>query len=371
MQMGRENRRTARVRRVLPMGFKPAGQAMTAAARKTVSANISRGGMLLVTRQDEFPAAGIWIDLMPMAPAGEIGAGSSLSGRIVYKRFSPKAELSFAGLEFAEELSPDAARSVRLDSAEDDVIDALKTLQELEDRCDAEAPVKTGAAMAPLALGEECEPPLEVYDVGVETSDLEIEVERLYLELESTCKRFMEQTRSFICAWAEKKLVDTVAERHALSRAKGTEGLRALKSELTSLVEDYPALIDAQLNRDEHWPHRDEVKDATGTMNYYDAENERPARWLVDEIRRLMGFTGVVLIKHGYDELSKQSDWAPVSRGQAVVAYRGRFAISDEMAASLKLGALQFDALREKSKRLQAAREMLARDEIRRMWYDV
>ena len=45
--------------------------------------------------------------------------------------------MSFAGLEFAEVLSPAAARAVRLDSEEDDVIDALTKLQELEDRSES------------------------------------------------------------------------------------------------------------------------------------------------------------------------------------------------------------------------------------------
>ena len=372
MQLGRDNRRSARVRRVLPMGFKPAGQITAAPACKTVSANISRGGMLLVTREDEFPATGIWVDLMPMMPEGAAGDGASLSGRIVYKRFSPKAELSFAGLEFAEVLSPAAARAVRLDSEEDDVIDALTKLKELEDRSDSDSLRMSELEVAPIAFEEEEGPPLEVpIEMDVDISSMEIEAERHYLELESTCKRFMQETRSFMRAWAEKKLADTVAGRHALSRAKGAEGLRALKSELASLIQDYPALIDAQLNRDEHWAHRDEVKDATGASNYYDAENEKPAPWIVEEIRRLMGFAGVLLIKHGYEELSKRSDWAPVSHGQALVVYRGRFAISDEMVSTLKLGSLQFDELRETAKQLQAAREMQAQDEIRKLWYDV
>lgn len=371
-KLGQENRRSTRVRRVLPMGFKRAGHLATAAACKTVSANISRGGMLLVTREDEFPATGIWVDLMPMIPEKALGSGASFSGRIVYKRFSPKAELSFAGLEFAEALSPEAARAVRLDSEEDDVIDALKKLQELEDRKGSDAFMMTDLEVIPIAVEDGDDLSLEVSSEPTEeNSELEVEAERLYLELESTCKRFMAETRLFMRSWAEQKLAETVAERHALSRAKGPEGLRALKTDLNTLLEDYPALLDAQLDRDEHWAHRDEVKGATGSSNYYDADNEMPAPWLVEELRRLMGFTGVLLVKHGFEELSNSSDWAPVSHGQALVAYRGRFAISDEMASSLKLAALQFDTMRAKAKELHEAREMRARDEIKKMWYDV
>ena len=173
-------------------------------------------------------------------------------------------------------------------------------------------------------------------DLGTPAADLSVEAERLRLEMESACKSFLNAAGPFVREWAQDKIADTIARRHALSRAKGVEGLRPLKAELRLLLQDYPALINAQLNRDELWAHRGELDGgANGTKTYYDVKNEKPALWLVDEFRRLMGFAGVLLIKHGFDELSKKSDWAPLSHEQAVVAYCWRLAFAGALTVPL------------------------------------
>ncbi len=369
-QVSRENRRSARIRKVQPVGFRRTDGADNG-GQKTVSANVSRGGMLLVTREDVFPPAGTWINVTPQSAQRATMAGKVIPSRIVYTRDSPDVRLSFAGLEFTEELTEDAARSLGLHLPEDNVIEALKTLQELENsfRPETQAPSETmdeeisnlDVQMPSLAIPEP--------DLGTPAADLSIEAERLRAEMDSTCRNFFDAAASFMCAWAQDKIADTVTRRHALSRAKGVEGLRPLKSELHALLEDYPTLIEAQMNRDELWAHRRELDGGTnGTKSYYDVENEKPAVWLVDEFRRLMGFTGVLLIKHGYDELSKESDWLPLSHEQAVVAYRGRFAFSDRMTAEMKRGAALFDAMCANEGLLREEKEAQARDQAHSLW---
>ncbi len=371
-QTTRENRRSRRIRKVQPVGFKQADSSM-GEARKTVSANVSRGGMLLVTREDLFPPEGTWIDLMPQPYSGAVRNAKGIPGRIVHTRFSREAQLRFAGLEFREALSEDAARAIGLHSSEDNVVDALRTLQELEDSFRGES------RSAPMAEAEEVshprtetpEPGIRGPDLGIPSADVSMEAQRLCLEMEATVKQFLIATGSYMREWAEQKVVDTVTARHTLSRAKGIEGLRGLKTELRTLIEEYPALVDTQMSRDELWAHRSEFDGKTdGTKSYYDAENEKPAMWLVDELRGLMGFTGVLLIKHGYDELSKKSEWAPLSHEQAVVAYRGRFALSDEMMATLKRSAALYDAMAANNTLLRAENEAQARDAARGLWDD-
>ncbi len=372
-QTTRENRRSRRIRRVQPVGFKQAGSYM-GEARKTVSANVSRGGMLLVTREDLFPAEGTWIDLVPQPSSGASRNAKGIPGRIVHTRFSHEAQLRFAGLEFTEELSEDAALAIGLHSSEDNVVDALRTLQELEDSFRGESPP---AAMAEaekvsrprIEMPEPSMPGIPGPDLGVPSADLSVEAERLRLEMEAAVKQFLMATGTYMREWAEEKVADTVTKRHTLSRAKGIEGLRALKSEVRMLIEEYPALVDTQMGRDELWAHRSEFDGKTdGAKGYYDTENEKPAMWLLDEFRGLMGFTGVLLIKHGYDELSKTSEWAPLSHEQAVVAYRGRFALSNEMMATLKRAAALYDAMAANDAMLREENEAHARDAARRLW---
>jgi len=369
-QKTRDNRRSRRIRRVQPVGFKQADSS-GGEARKTVSANVSRGGMLLVTREDIFPPEGTWVNLMPSSSSGADGYADAISGRIVYTRFSPEAKLRFAGLEFSSELSDDAARAVGLHSSEDNVVDALRTLQELEEsfRGEARPEPKAKATEISRPRTQTRAPGMPGPDLGVPSADLSVEAERLRLEMEAAVKQFLMATGPYLREWAERKVAGTVTRRHALSRAKGIEGLRALKVELRMLIEDYPTLIDTQLNGDELWAHRSDFDGKTdGTQSYYDEENEKPAMWLVDGFRRLMGFTGVLLIKHGYDELSKESDWAPLSHEQAVVAYRGRFAFSDEMMTILKRAAALYDAMAANDAMLREENEAHARDAARRLW---
>ncbi|MDK1021843.1 MAG: hypothetical protein QGD90_09440, partial [Candidatus Hydrogenedentes bacterium] len=63
-QASRENRRSARIRKVQPVGFRRSDGTKNG-GQKTVSANVSLGGMLLVTREDVFPPAGTWINVTP------------------------------------------------------------------------------------------------------------------------------------------------------------------------------------------------------------------------------------------------------------------------------------------------------------------
>ena len=372
-QTTRENRRSRRIRRVQPVAFKQADGSV-GEARKKVSANVSRGGMLLVTREDLFPPEGTWVDLTLQTSSGVSGNVNAIPGRIVHTRFSPEAQLRFAGLKFTERLSEDAARAIGLHSSEDNVVDALRTLQELEASFRGEVrpiPVaEAGEVSRPRA--ETPEPSMRGIpgpDLGVPLADTSVEAERLRLEMEATVKQFLMATGSYMRAWAEKTVVNRITERHMLSRAKGLEGLRALKTELRTLVEEYPTLVDAQLGRDELWVHRSDFDGKTdGTKSYYDAENEKPAMWLVEEFRGLMGFAGVLLIKHGYDELSKKSEWAPLSHEQAVVAYRGRFELSDEMVSTLKRAAALYDAMAANDAALRDENEAQGREVARGLW---
>ncbi|MDK1022549.1 MAG: hypothetical protein QGD90_13045, partial [Candidatus Hydrogenedentes bacterium] len=324
-----------------------------------------------VTREDVFPPAGTWINVTPQSSQGAVMTGDAIPGRIVHTRVSPEVRLRFAGLEFVEELNEDAARSLGLHSPEDNVIDALKTLQELEDsfRAGMQVPSKTVEREITRPVVQMPRLDMPEADLGTPAADLSVEAERLRLEMESACKSFLNAAGPFVREWAQDKIADTITRRHALSRAKGVEGLRPLKAELRLLLQDYPALINAQLNRDELWAHRGELDGgANGTKTYYDVKNEKPALWLVDEFRRLMGFAGVLLIKHGFDELSKKSDWAPLSHEQAVVAYRGRFAFSGDMTAALKRASALFDAMCVNEKMLREEKEAQARDGARRLW---
>lgn len=345
----RENRQSTRVRRVQPVRFRAAGST-DMSARKTVSANVSRGGMLLVSRTDSFPPSGTWIDLVPQSSPGAVWDGGEITGRIVYTRPSPKNDLSFAGLEFLNELDERCARSFGLSSGEDTILSALKTLRELEVAC------LTGISPE-LATEEEI-------SEGVEEN-----AGRFPEDFESARAQFLMAAESFLRSWAERTVIENVVEHPDLSLRKGAEGLAALKSDLGRLLDAYAGMVEVKFDSAERWTHEaDSTSGVRETQTYYDAQNENPAPWIAEALRSLMGAAGDLLVKHGYDICSRDGVWADGFGGSSTLSYRGRFTLPDELSAGLKtLSELstEWSTIAAQSAQPEEAR---VRMEARRLW---
>ncbi len=259
-----EHRRAARMRRVRPVAFVPRN-VDAAPSLQTVTANVSRGGMLLVTRQDHFPPAGAAVLLMPF----EVSAGSAadanaaIQGRIVYTRFSPKARLRFAGLKFEEDLRERAARMLGLDGAPDTVTDAITTLDELE----------SVTLRAPQTI--ETPPPTRAISIEdiVPPTRVAVSAERdPRVELDAARREFFRAAAAFLAEWGEARIRQTLAERHA--RAKGIVGLRAMKADLDQARRSFSVLVEVEIGRSME-TGRDE---ATESNPYYNLRLDQPPR---------------------------------------------------------------------------------------------
>lgn len=347
-----DHRRAARIRKVRPVAFSTTGVEGDT-CRRTVTANVSRGGMLLVSRQDRFPPAGSALTLMPYEPksSGESIGHISIPGRIVYTRFSPRTKLRFAGLKFEVELNEDAARSIGVDGAPDAVAHTLQALERVEAIADE------------TAYGVELVPAIHRTDGDVAS---------LRRQLDEACTEFFHATGVFLRTWGEQRLRATIAERHALSLAKGAAGIRGLKAEWLAFEQEIPALVDAQLNRDSLWPHR-MVMSGRSSMNdcgvwFYDFDRDRPPVRILAELRKLAGFVGRLSIRHGFEDIVEGGDWAPVMQEQGLVTFTGKFAMSDAICAPLKrAGALEEDFRRLVQKE-EEADESALRAKALRLW---
>lgn len=337
-----DHRRSPRIRKVRPVAFSIAEGG--GAARRTVSANVSRGGMLLVTRHDRFPPAGTAVELTPF---NEHQPGAAIPGRIVYTRFSPRADLRFAGLKFEADLNDDAAALIGLEGGEDPVDAALKKLEELD-----------GPAEAPLQPAPEASP--------AQPDD----VARLRAHLDAAADELLAATHQFLSEWGEAYLRRTIADKHALARAKGAAGVGALKEEWRALQSDFPALIDAQINRGFLWPSREDGSSATARAKnpFYDMERDQAPPELVEELRKLLGFMGRILVRHGFDDLGDGSEWVPVAHENALVSYRGRLVLPDALREVLCRAARDYEAYTSLMPQINEAREEDARREALRLW---
>jgi hypothetical protein len=346
------------MRKVRPITFVSRGQE-GAVFRRTVTANVSRGGMLLVSRKDQFPPAGAALTVTPYDPDSDSGdaQGHPIAGRIVYTRFSPRTELRFAGLKFETELTETDAHSIGLDTPPDAVARTLQALERVE------------------ALAGRTSPTSRVNLAPSTTKSISRELGMVRHRMDDACAEFLRATERFIVEWGDTRLRETVAERHALARAKGATGLRAFKDEWRSLKEDMAGLVDAQLNRDSLWPHRmladsDRAPDPQEVW-FYDGERDRPPQRIMDELRKLAGFIGRISIRHGFEDLSNDSDWVPIAHERALVSYRGRLSISDTMREALVRGACIQEDARTLLARAEEAADLDARGEALRLWDSV
>ncbi len=361
-QASQENRRAARVRKVRPVAF-VARSADAEPAMRTVTANISRGGMLLVTRQDSFPPAGSSVLLMPFDVSAQNSpdAGAAIQGRIVYTRFSPRAQLRFAGLKFEQDLPARAAQILGLDGRPDSVSDAVTTLEELEmlataPRAIARASFDDTAHAAPEPRMAEM-PISEPYGGGP--------VGRVREALAIARVEFIRATSAFMEAWGESQIRDTLGARHALARAKGADGLREMKREWIGLRGNFAALAEAEFEKSGAWP-RAGFMDAAENP-YYNTEQDQPRAAVMQTLRMLAGQVGRVLVRHGFVDVGAGSDWA-LTNERSGLTFTGAMAFSDAMRDTLmRAGQLQAELLRS-LEQATLMRENEARAEALRIW---
>lgn len=358
---GPDNRRAARVRKVRPVAFVPRS-ADAEPAMRTVTANISRGGMLLVTRQDSFPPAGSSVLLMPFEVSAQStpDATAAIQGRIVYTRFSPRAQLRFAGLKFEQELPARAAEILGIDGRPDSVADAVMTLEELESMA---GPARPLIADAMHQTGQDYmempAPPRPAMNTSPEG--------RVREAMAAARAEFIEATAGFIKVWGESRIRETLGLRHALARAKGVDGLREMKREWMSLCENLEALADMEFEKSGAWPRGGNTESAAMDP-YYNAEQDQPRAAIMQALRNLAGYSGRLLVRHGFDDVGAGSDWALVAGERGSLTFSGQMAFSDEMRAALMRAAQLHKELQRTLEQASLMRENEARAEALRIW---
>lgn len=361
-----DNRRAARVRKVRPVAFVPRS-ADAEPAMRTVTANVSRGGMLLVTRQDSFPPAGSSVLLMPFEVSAQStpDAAAAIQGRIVYTRFSPRAQLRFAGLKFEQELPARAAQILGLDGRPDSVADAVATLEELESMAGPARPV-IAATIQEVDRAEQ-----EYIVRAPERRATEMTgggpEGRVRDALTAIRMEFMRATAAFMEAWGESRIRETLGARNALARAKGVDGLREMKREWIGLRGNFEAMADAEFEKSGVWP-RTGCNDLAGPAPYYNAEQDQPRAAMMQALRNLAGHVGRLLVRHGFDDIGPGSDWALVTGERGTLTFAGQMAFSDEMRTALMRAAQLHVELQRAMEQAGLMRENEARAEALRIW---
>lgn len=366
-----DNRRAARMRKVRPVAFVPRS-ADAEPAMRTVTANVSRGGMLLVTRQDSFPPAGSSVLLMPFEVSAQStpDAAAAIQGRIVYTRFSPRAQLRFAGLKFEQELPARAAQILGLDGRPDSVADAVAKLEELESMAGPARPlIAASIDAATIQQVDHAEQEYIVRPPERRTPEMTGggPEGRVREALAAIRMEFMRATAAFMEAWGESRIRETLGARNALARAKGVDGLREMKREWIGLRGNFEAMADAEFEKSSAWPRAGNMQPGAADP-YYNIEQDQPRAAIMQALRNLAGHIGRLLVRHGFDDIGPGSDWALVTGERGTLTFAGQMAFSDEMRAALMRAAQLHVELQRAMEQASLMRENEARAEALRIW---
>jgi hypothetical protein len=343
-----EKRRNQRVRKVCPVSLSMPGDTDNG-VRRMVTANVSPGGMLLVSRMDRFPPAGCAVNVRPEADAAQ-----TLPARVVYTRYSPRAEMRFAGVKFEGAVSGADMRWFDLGQPDDDVGIALQRLAEIEPKPAARA---ADPARKPV---REAPPPSRLKPVGTTP-------ERTQEPAGATQRAaILEAMTEFCTAWGEAKIKEVIVARHVLSRAKGVEGMRALKRSWLIASEDIPRTLDALFTiRDGLSRSSDDRYDNP----YYDEERDQGGPPVLQALRASLGAVGRILVEHGYEDLSGSTDWATDLATPTRMRYRGPLRLSDSLRNVLRRAAtLHVETRKRESRSQRETRERQIEDVLG--WWD-
>jgi len=347
-----EKRRNERVRKVCPVTLYMPGDG-SAPAHRIVTANISPGGMLLVSRMDRFPPAGCAVRVRPEAHEAQ-----PLPARVVYTRYSARAEMRFAGVKFETEVNDTDLRWFDLTHPDDELGVALERLAEIEIAPPAPAPAQAPRPEprpAPDALPARS--PLKPVGPALPPEES--------VGFEPLRESVLAALATFAGEWGEAYIRDTIVRRHALARAKGVEGMRELKRAWRAAEAELPGLLDRTFTLPE--PHAANAPELTENP-WYDEEQDQSGRPILESLRTALGVVGRILIEHGYEDPAQSPEWTTAPATSARVRYAGPLQISDALRSELRRAAHAHTETLARDRRAQHETRARQREELIRWW---
>jgi hypothetical protein len=135
-------------------------------------------------------------------------------------------------------------------------------------------------------------------------------------DLDKIVFQYIEVLSQLIQGWSMDTIETAIMDEAEITKSLPESQLREMKEEMNALLDQYPALVQAELDTDEMWPHRMDIpKDLhKDRMEIQLAVERRRAR--VDEsIRRILGQVGLILRNYGFiNEDRRIWDFGPDDR---------------------------------------------------------
>lgn len=125
-------------------------------------------------------------------------------------------------------------------------------------------------------------------------------------QMEMKCKAFLKATNEFVVTWFNECVENAIKSHPEVAQKHGTEGLHKLKSDLQNIVEKAQDFVEEHVNQDVYWAHSGSITDRHQTGFY---ESKLKPNRLDSAVRQVLGYVGFILIKYGFADTGRNSDW--------------------------------------------------------------
>jgi hypothetical protein len=172
-------------------------------------------------------------------------------------------------------------------------------------------------------------------------------------KLDNIVVQYVEVISRVLSEWAKETVEDAVMDKAEITKSLPEKELREMKAQMNALMDELPAWVSEEFDKDEKWPHRMDIpKDLHRDRMEIQLAIERRRARADEAIRRLLGRVGSLLREYGFVE-ERRRIWDFNLDGTAVYRYN----LPRSKEAEILMEAY-FDSLREYGELANRLREL-------------
>jgi hypothetical protein len=180
----------------------------------------------------------------------------------------------------------------------------------------------------------------------MDNSEYDKKIKYLTVCVEKTRKKmipilstFLNETEIFVTNFFKDTIKEYVISNPNITKKHDKEGIRDLRFECRELLKMIPEMVKMHIGNDKFWSHKCTINDLKKECKVYpeffthynksDANND-----VIESLRHILGYVGVLLFKYGYIKQEKYSNWKITY--DETFTYKSSIECTNEMKNSLK-----------------------------------
>ena len=175
------------------------------------------------------------------------------------------------------------------------------------------------------------------YDEKIE--DLTIKIDKTRMKMAPVLATFLNETQIFVTNFYKENIKKYVISNPDITKEYGKEGIRDLKYECRELIKLIPEMVEKYIGNEKFWSHKCPINDLKKECKIYPAfsthyNKSDSNKSLIESLRQILGYLGILLLKYDYIKIGKYSDWK--MSDDEKFTFKGSFECTTGMKHSLK-----------------------------------